>query len=112
MTGLTDENGHTTYYTYDVNDNLLTATDPLGHTTLYTYEATYNKVTSVQNAKDHTTTFEYDTNGNNTIDLTQEWDGSELVHVKRSFRGIDSVLFQHETDHLKGITIFYKQGVK
>ena len=56
---MTDQNGHTTTYGYDVQNRLTRVTDPLGYTTSYTYDGVGNRLTETD-ANRHTTTYGYD----------------------------------------------------
>ncbi|KAA3646532.1 MAG: hypothetical protein DWQ07_10000 [Chloroflexi bacterium] len=56
---ITDGNGNTSGFTYDVLNRLLTEKDPLNHTTTYGYDAIGNR-TSLIDANGQTTTYSYD----------------------------------------------------
>ncbi len=58
----TDGNGHTTTFTYDLNNRQLTQADALGNTTRFAYDAAGNRI-AVTDALGNTTRFTYD--GNN-----------------------------------------------
>ena len=60
ITSRTDENGDTSYYTYNTFDLPLTETDPLGNVTTYTYDESANR-TSITDASGATTSFGYNT---------------------------------------------------
>jgi RHS repeat-associated protein len=51
VTSITDENGHTTSYTYDANGRLTKVTHPEGNYTQYTYDARGNLTATTQVAK-------------------------------------------------------------
>ena len=56
-----DRNGNTSYFTYDNNGNLLTATNALNETTTYTYDSRgKNNITSIMDPRGNTTVFTYD----------------------------------------------------
>lgn len=38
-----------------------------------------------------------------------EWDGEKLVRKTEKLKGFEAVVFQHETDHQNGITIFTRK---
>jgi RHS repeat-associated protein len=70
-TTTTDANGNTTYSTYNYKGQVISTTDALGNTTAYNYgssgcsscAASPDKLTSLTDANDNTTTFVYDTLG-------------------------------------------------
>lgn len=53
---------HTTFYTYDGNQNLLTLTNPLSHTTTYTYNAN-GDLAGLTDPLGHETQYTYNTLG-------------------------------------------------
>jgi RHS repeat-associated protein len=59
-----NQSQHTTSYSYDGNDRLLSVTDQLGHTTSYSYDGDGNR-TSVTDANSHVTSSSY--NGLNQL---------------------------------------------
>jgi len=63
MKTMTDGNGNTTTYDYDVHGYLKTQTDVNGHITKYTYSVTGNLLTQVD-PDGMVTTYTYDKNGN------------------------------------------------
>ena len=64
-TWFTDENGHTTMYEYDADENVTTETDHLDNQTSYTFDGDFNK-SSVTDALGHVTRYGYDGKGNCT----------------------------------------------
>ena len=64
-TSVTDENGHTTNYTYDSAGNRTSRTDPLGQKTSWTYDSQHD-VTSITTPMGYQTTIAYDASGDPT----------------------------------------------
>jgi RHS repeat-associated protein len=62
---LTDENGHTTSWTYNAAGDRASQTDPNNHATSWGHDAQHD-LTSIITPSGHTTTITYDTNGNPT----------------------------------------------
>jgi YD repeat-containing protein len=74
-TSATDQNGRTTYYTYDDADRLIAVTDPANNTTQYAYD-TEDHLVSITDANGHSTQFAYNARGW----VTQTSGGTSWTH--------------------------------
>ncbi len=78
-----DENGNTTYYTYDDMGNKTSKTDAFGSQEFWTYNAN-NKILSYTNEIGAITRYEYDANGNNNR-IIEAADSPEERYILQGF---------------------------
>ncbi|HET7436830.1 MAG TPA: PKD domain-containing protein [Thermoanaerobaculia bacterium] len=74
---MTDAEGRTTRFGYDVHDRLASVTDPLGHVLTTTYDAAGNRET-VKDQRGNETRFVYD--ANNRLTAVQQADGRSTAY--------------------------------
>jgi RHS repeat-associated protein len=95
---VTDPNGNTTFYDYDVLNRLITMTQPGNVVTAYTYDMHSNQ-SSVTDAQSHVTTYEYDDMGRVIASTSPDTGTVAYVHDEAGN-------LANKTD-AKGITVGY-----